>query len=85
MRRKNMFKGILAMIIVLIAMLISPMAMAYEEISQESTVITIGGDTVEPQAEETVWYKAYDELGRLWIRQWSLTRGIWLTDWILVG
>ena len=37
--------------------------------------------TVSPQAEETQWvYRIYD--GKVQKRLWSLTRGIWLTDWI---
>lgn len=83
-RKNTMFKGIFALIIVLTMLLISPMAMAVDEATQDSTV-TASGETVEPRAEETVWYTAYDDQGRLWMRQWSLTHGIWLTDWILVG
>lgn len=38
-------------------------------------------EQITPQAEETVWVtRVYN--GKKQIRLWSLTRGIWLTDWI---
>lgn len=37
--------------------------------------------TVEPRTEEIVWYtRTYN--GKLQKRLWSITYGIWLTDWI---
>ena len=38
------------------------------------------GGTIVPMAEETMWYYRIYE-GRLQKRLWSLTRGIWLTEW----
>lgn len=38
-------------------------------------------DTASPRAEETIWYtRMYN--GKMQKRLWSITRGIWLTDWI---
>ncbi len=37
--------------------------------------------TIEPRAEENVWYtRTYN--GKLQKRLWSITYGVWLTDWI---
>ena len=38
-------------------------------------------DTASPRAEETIWYtRIYN--GKSQKRLWSVTRRIWLTDWI---
>lgn len=39
---------------------------------------------IEPRAEETEWFYCTAD-GYIWKRLWSYTRGIWLTDYILVG
>ena len=37
--------------------------------------------TVEPRTDEVVWYtRTYN--GKLQKRLWSITYGVWLTDWI---
>lgn len=39
---------------------------------------------ITPYAEETEW-KIIERDGRVLMRLWSYTRGIWLTDWIDCG
>ncbi len=40
------------------------------------------GPGIAPQAEETVWYTRIGPDGKGQKRLWSITKGIWLTDWI---
>ena len=35
-----------------------------------------------PAAEQTQWYVRVNEEGQLQKRLWSITYGVWLTDWI---
>lgn len=37
--------------------------------------------TMSVQWEETTWYFSIKD-GYFWKRQWSITYGVWLTDWI---
>ena len=37
---------------------------------------------VMPVAEQTQWYVRVNEEGQLQKRLWSITYGVWLTDWI---
>lgn len=44
-------------------------------------VVAESEDTASPRAEETIWYtRTYN--GKAQKRLWSVTRGVWLTDWI---
>lgn len=50
--------------------------------NENSSVNLFLGDT--PRAEETEWViRWYD--GLIQKRLWSLTYGVWLTDWITIG
>ena len=52
-----------------------PAFAAAPEVAEESQ------STVEPRNNETVWYtRTYN--GKLQKRLWSITYGVWLTDWI---
>ena len=71
-------KRLACTLLVLTVMMLSVVASA-------APVVPTNGDgdasTASPQAEETQWvYKIY--YGKMQKRLWSLTRGIWLTDWI---
>ena len=73
-------KRIICGLATLIAMSASVYAMDAPIVEVDASSVS-GNDTVSPQAEETQWaYRIYE--GRLQKRLWSLTRGIWLTDWI---
>lgn len=72
-------KRLICVFSVLLAMMLSFAASAAPLIPPED--MGDGTGTVSPQAEETEWYyRIYD--GKVQKRLWSLTRGIWLTDWI---
>lgn len=59
--------------------LIGTAGAAYEPMSS-------GGGQVAPQAEETVWYtRSNPQTGKVEKRLWSITRRIWLTEWIPIN
>ena len=41
-----------------------------------------GTGVVSPMAEQTQWYFRVNSEGMLEKRLWSLTYGVWLTDWM---
>ena len=47
----------------------------------QSIAIQEQGDVM-PTAEQTQWYVRVNENGQLQKRLWSITYGVWLTDWI---
>lgn len=53
------------------AMDYSPVQMAVSE-----------NEEISPMAEQTQWYYRINEDGVPQMRLWSITRGVWLTDWI---
>lgn len=81
------FKIMFTLALIVSMLLIPNVAMAIDSGTADAPYADGTNDDsgVTPRAEETVWYTRVDDQGRLWIRQWSLTHGIWLTDWILVG
>ena len=61
-----------------LTMMLSVYASAAPAATEEIAFFTENSDTA--RAEETVWkYRVYE--GRWQKRLWSITRGIWLTDW----
>ncbi len=74
----KMKKTIIALLLALVTVMSSASALAAEAAAPTNT-----GDTgiVSPQAEEKVWYTRVHN-GWLQKRQWSITYGRWLTDWI---
>lgn len=77
MKKRYFFCTVLvlaAMMLSFVAAAVAPVVPSYDSVD--------GGDssTASPRAEETEWvYRIYN--GYLQRRLWSLTRGIWLTDW----
>lgn len=58
---------------------VTPTASAVE--SKATDTVTPSGEQITPRTEETVWVtRVYN--GKKQIRLWSITEGIWLTDWI---
>lgn len=56
-----------------------PIASAAE--NQSVATVASCSEQVTPRTEETVWVsRVYN--GKKQMRLWSITRGIWLTDWI---
>ncbi len=76
----RMKKKIVALLLALLAFGNCMSALAAEA-DPPARVAQIGDAGISPQAEETVWYERYYE-GRWQKRLWSITHGIWLTDWI---
>lgn len=59
--------------------MVAPIASAVE--SQPAETATPCSEQVTPRTEETVWVsRIYN--GKKQMRLWSITRGIWLTDWL---
>lgn len=58
---------------------VAPVASATE--IQPTLTVTSCNEQITPRTEETVWVvREYN--GKKQMRLWSITRGIWLTDWI---
>lgn len=66
-------------IVMVFAMLANTvLATAYDGVAD-----SLSQSEIQPRLEETTW--VYREInGVMHMRLWSLTRGIWLTDWIVV-
>lgn len=45
-------------------------------------IMSTQDNDIAPYSEETVWTYRTTEDGKLQKRLWSITHGIWLTDWI---
>lgn len=74
-------------VLLALLMLASISVTAFAEVPAQSNSSSEGEAVIneEPtRQEETVWYfRIYQ--GRMQMRLWSLTYGVWLTDWIDVG
>lgn len=74
-------RRLISTLVVLVVMMLSFAAAAAPVLPQSEEELGNETSTVSPRAEETEWvYRIYN--GYLQKRLWSLTRGIWLTDWI---
>ncbi len=76
----KMKKKVVALLLALLAIGNCMSALA-AEVDPPARVAQTGDSGISPQAEETVWCERYHE-GRWQKRLWSITHGIWLTDWI---
>lgn len=64
----------------LVSMVMSFVASAAPAVDLSSNALMDDTSVASPKAEETEWYyRIYN--GHLQKRLWSLTRGIWLTEW----
>ncbi len=76
-------KTILALFLALLTLLGTCTVAGAAGVSASAQAIDRPG-VASPQAEETVWYTR-DYNGKHQKRLWSITKGIWLTDWIDIG
>lgn len=73
-------KRLTCVVLALLAMLMSFAVSAAPIVESHQGENVTDTATVSPKAEETMWYyRIYN--GHLQKRLWSLTRGIWLTEW----
>lgn len=68
----------ISVVLILVVAMLSNTALA---LAFEGTTIPSSQSESQPRAEEVKWY--YMEIdGVMHMRLWSLTRGIWLTEWL---
>lgn len=77
-------KTIFTLLVILTMLLMSPAALAAELDTPAQSIDTLESE-ITPFAEETQWYYIIDGDGVLWGRLWSLTHGVWLTDWVIMA
>lgn len=81
-------KKLVAFVLALVFAL-SAQVSAYAEPVEENellgivSAVVVPGDS--PNAEETMWVTRTTDTGLVQKRLWSITYGVWLTDWITVG
>lgn len=81
-------KKLVAFVLALVFTL-SAQVTAYAEPVEENellgivSAVVVPGDS--PNAEETMWVTRTTDTGLVQKRLWSITYGVWLTDWITVG
>lgn len=79
MKRKKLFCALI--MAGLLVSVLSPVASAASIDQSYNELQTVGESIVTPYAIETQWYyRIYD--GHMQKRLWSITYGIWLTDWV---
>lgn len=78
--KKKLTNAVLSAVV--IATVINTTPVGFASVTLPDQLITARSeDTVSPRAEETIWYtRTYN--GKSQKRLWSVTRRIWLTDWI---
>lgn len=77
---KTLTNAVLCAAVIAALMNITPVGIASVTLS-DLPIAAQSEDTVLPRAEETIWYtRTYN--GKAQKRLWSVTRGVWLTDWI---
>lgn len=78
--KKKLTNAVLSAVV--IATVINTTPVGFASVTLPDQPITAQSeDTVSPRAEETIWYtRTYN--GKPQKRLWSVTRRIWLTDWI---
>lgn len=77
--KMKVFRILSACMIAVTLFTVTPAASAAE--SRPTATVTSSDKQFTPRTEETIWVtREYN--GKKQMRLWSLTRGIWLTDWI---
>lgn len=78
-RKMKVIRILSACMVATTLFVVTPVASAVE--NRPTATATPSDEQITPRTEETVWVtRVYN--GKKQIRLWSITRGIWLTDWI---